>query len=395
DNVMPYPIGQLRGIRLLDDTQRRQLFTEVRKQSRKSIVSMQLWWLNRMLATPAPLQEKMTLFFHGHFTSAAIEKNAWPNYMYAQNQLYRENALGNLRDLTHAVSKDPAMLIYLDNATSNKAHPNENYARELMELFTLGHGNYSEEDIRQSARAFTGFSINRRSGTFVFNRGAHDDGTKTFLGRTGNFDGDDIVDIIYQQPACAKFWATTLLSYFVYDNPEPALVDAFANTITRNDFDLAPTMSALLQSNVFFSPRAYRARVKSPVEFVVGAHKTFGVASIEPRSLRALPAMGQVLFHPPNVAGWPGGENWVTTQTIIARENFAAALAQSPLVSESTWLGQIPTESDRAAYQLADGILQSDAPAQALGQLVAYVSGTNDIRGAAYLTMAMPAYQLA
>ncbi len=408
DNVLPYPIDQLRGARMMDDMAKRQMQQDIRKEARQSIISMQLWWLNRMLTTPAPLQEKMTLFFHGHFTSAAIEKGAWPNLIYAQNQLYRSNALGNLRDLTHAVSKNPAMLIYLDNASSNKTHPNENYARELMELFTLGHGNYSEEDIRQSARAFTGFAIDRSSGTFVFNPRIHDTGTKTFLGQSGNFDGDDIVNIIYQQPACASFWATTLLSYFVYNDPEPDLVSAFAEVLVRNNYDLAPSMSKLLQSNVFFSDRAYRALVKSPAEFVVGTYKTFELPQIDPSALRSLPAMGQILFHPPNVAGWPGGESWLTSQTMIVRENFVVALMNSQAMAQSPWLEQTPMDADRATHALAYTILQNDAPPQAFAQVIDYLDGSSTsalkglspenfqerIRGAAYLTMAMPAYQL-
>jgi uncharacterized protein (DUF1800 family) len=408
DNVMPYPVPQFQG-KMVADMARRQMMQDARKDARQSIISMQLWWLNRMLATPAPLQEKMTLFFHGHFTSAAIEKGVWPNYVNAQNQLFRSNALGNLRDLTLAVSKDPAMLLYLDNAANNKAHPNENYARELMELFTLGHGNYSEEDIRQSARAFTGWTVDRRIGAFAFNQRIHDTGSKTFLGHTGNFDGGDIIDIIYQQPACAKFWAQTLLGYFVYSNPEPELVDAFADVISRNDFNLAPSMSKLLQSNVFFSSRAYRALVKSPTEFVVGTHKALALSTIAPGTLRALPAMGQVLFHPPNVAGWPGGENWLTSQTVIVRENFVMGLLNAPMMAQSAWLDATPMDADRAAHELAYTILQNDAPPQSFTQLIDYLDGASTsalkslsaenfqerIRGAAYLTMAMPAYQLA
>ena len=399
-DVMPNPIAQLQAARQMTGTDmtKRQAVQDIRKQARESTIGMQLWWLNRMLATPAPLQEKMTLFFHGHFTTAAIEKGVWPNYVYQQNKLYRDNALGNLRDLTLAVSQNPAMLIYLDNASSNKAHPNENYARELMELFTLGHGNYSEEDIRQSARAFTGWSLDRSTGEFTINTRAHDTGTKTFLGKTGNFDGSDIVSIIYQQPACARFWANSLLGFFVYDDPEPELVEAFAAVIVRNDFNLAPSMSRLLQSNVFFSDRAYRALIKSPAEFVVGVHKALELQQIELRSLRAMPAMGQALFYPPNVAGWPGGTNWLTSQTLIARENFAVSLIRSPLADQSQWLSRVPTmptEADRAAHEIAFTILQNDAPAQAFAQLVDYIRDTTDVRGAAYLTMAMPAYQLA
>ena len=172
---------------------------------REATLDLQLWWLNRMLATPAPLQEKMTLFWHGHFTSAIREKGTEPQDMLVQNQLFRRYAVGNIRELTRAVARDPAMLRYLDGARSKKDHPNENFARELMELFTLGIGNYTENDVRESARAFTGWGL--KHGEFFVSANQHDDGTKTFLGHTGNFDGDDIINIIFTQPACSRFFA--------------------------------------------------------------------------------------------------------------------------------------------------------------------------------------------
>lgn len=380
----------------------------IRRQMLRSILSLQTWWLNRMLTTPAPLQEKMTFLFSGHFTTAAIQKGVWPNYVWNQNQLFRTNALGNLRDLTLAVSQDPAMLLYLDNWLNVKAHPNENYAREMMELFTLGHGNYTEEDVRQSARAFTGWTLNRRAGTFAFNPRTHDGGTKTFLHQTGNFDGTDIVNIVYQQPAAAKFWASFLLNNFVYNDPEPELVDRVAALIRKNDFTLAPVVSTLLQSNVFYSSRAYRALVKSPVEYVVGTYNAFGLPQIDVAALRALNAMGQRIFYPPNVAGWPGGEHWITSQTTIARQNFVAQLVNSPAMQTSSWIEQIPMNADRAASDLIGSILHGDAPRQAAAQLVGYLNGVGTsalptlsvenfeerVRGGAYLTMAMPAYEL-
>ncbi|MEO9170606.1 MAG: DUF1800 domain-containing protein, partial [Candidatus Baltobacteraceae bacterium] len=354
-----------------------------------------------------PLQEKMALYFHGHFTTAAIQKGVWPTYVWAQNELFRNSALGNVRSLTLAVSQDPAMLLYLDNARSAKAHPNENYARELMELFTLGRGNYSEEDIRQSARAFTGWTVDGRTGQFVFNARRHDDGSKTFLARSGNFDGSNIVEIIYEQPACARFWAQSLLNFFVYNNPEPQLINELANLIEKSDYDLAPVISTLLQSSVFFSPRAYRALVKSPVEFVVGAVSTFGLSQIDAPAMRALQQMGQVLFYPPSVAGWPGGSNWITSQTMIARQNFIAGLVNVPAMSES-WIDRAPLDPHLAAKEIVANLLQNDAPEQAYGQLVDYLNGSNTsalksfstenyqerVRGAAYLAAAMPAYQL-
>ena len=400
-----FPNGRPKDV---DDTERRRIFEQIRMGERDSIVQLQNWWLNRMLTTPAPLQEKMTLYFHGHFTSAAIEKGADPVMMFDQNQLFREYALGNLRDLTWQVSMDPAMLIYLDNATNVVQHPNENYARELMELFTLGVDHYTEDDVRQSARAWSGWIVDRRTGKAQFVPRRHDNGAKTFLGRNGNFSGQDIVSIIYQQPACATFWANSLLNFFVYNNPEPQLIGAVADLIRRNDYNLKPVMSTLLRSNVFFSLRAYRALVKSPVEFVVGTYKAFGLDQIGEQGQRALAQMGQVLLHPPNVAGWPGGANWLTSQTMIARQNFVAGLVNSPAMGDVQWIQSVPMRASAAASELVQRILLGDASPAALLQLAGYLNGVNTsalgtlsaenyqerVRGAAYLTMAMPAYQL-
>jgi hypothetical protein len=406
-DVMPYPGDELRALRREDDMTRREHARALRKIAAENVVALQKWWLLRMLITPAPLIEKMTFVLHGHFTTAAIEKGVWPSLVFAQNELFRSHALGNLRDLTLAVSRDPAMLLYLDNAENNKSHPNENYARELMELFVLGIGNYSEDDVRQSARAFTGWTVNRRTGEFFDNARDHDDGTKTFLGKTGNFTGSDIVGMLYAQPASERFWAQTLLGAFVYDDPEPELVERYANVIAQNQFELAPSLSVLLLSDVFYSERAYRALVKSPVEFLVGAHKTLGYTHISDGAPAALRAMGQGLFHPPNVAGWPAGTNWLTTQMLLARVNFAQRLVYDPQSSDS-WITRLPNDSAAAARTLIVMILQSDASSDASAQLLGYLEGSGTsalaalsvenrderLRNAAYLTMAMPAYQL-
>jgi uncharacterized protein (DUF1800 family) len=388
---------------------------ELRKQrrmlERRAIESAQLWWLDRMIAASAPLQEKMTLFWHGLFTTAAIEKGVTPREAVAQNRLYRQFALGNMRELAQAVSRDPAMLKYLDNERNTSAHPNENYARELMELFTLGIGNYTERDVREAARAWTGLRIERDSGEVRLVERLHDADAKTFLGKTGNFDGRDIVAIIFEQPAAARFLASKLLSFFVYSDPEPELVAALTQTIREHDFELRPVMSALLRSNVFYSERAYRALVKSPVEFVVGSYQLFGIGQAPPEALPALARMNQVLFYPPNVKGWPGGASWLNSQTVLARENFAGALMGSKDLGGATnWLlaGGV-TRPEDAARRLVQTILQGDVSKAAAAQLAGYLGGAGTsalgdlsgenfaerMRSAAYLTMATPAYQLA
>ncbi len=383
-------------------TQRR----EQRRQDRQVTTAMQLWWLNRMLTSPSPLQEKMTLYFHGHFTSRATLRFPWITYN--QNALFRRSALGNLRELTREVSKDAAMLIYLNGAQNVAAHPNENYARELMELFTLGVDHYSENDVRESARAWTGWRVARRADQVSFNPSLHDDGTKTFLGQTGNFDGDDIVNIIFKQPQCARFFAASLLNWFVYNNPEPQLVDAVAAELRANDYELAPVVATILRSEVFYSKRAYRALVKSPVEFVVGTYNALGLTTIDDSVLPALQQMGQQLFNPPSVAGWPGGQNWLTSGTMIARQNFLTRVLNSQMVATSPSLRGLPMQSRTAAARLVTTLLQGDAAPASMTDVVAYLDGAESaalaalspenydqrVSGAAYLTMAMPAYQL-
>lgn len=375
---------------------------------RKQDVANVTWWLDRMIASTSPLQEKMTLFLHGNFATASNQKGIYGLDIIEQNQLMRSYALGNFVALTHAVARDRAMLKYLDNARSNRDHPNENFARELMELFTLGIGNYTEQDVRESARAFTGYTFQRRTGAFFMNERQHDDGRKTFLGKTGNFTGDDVIDIIFQQPASAAFLARKLLEFFVYSDPEPQLVDDLAAVVRREKFELAPIMSTLLRSNVFYSERAYRALVKSPVEFVVGSYQLFGIEKTGPGVRDVLNRMGQVPFHPPSVKGWDGGAAWLSTQTVLARENFASSLMTASSGAGGPLFEGLPPSAHVAAQRLVGTILLGDATGSATAKLAAYLDGGDTalggalsgenvderMRGAAYLTMAMPAYQL-
>jgi uncharacterized protein (DUF1800 family) len=352
----------------------------------------------------------MTLFWHGHFTTAALQKGVSPAEVVAQNMLFRSYALGNVRELTQRVAVDPAMLRYLDNIHNEAAHPNENFARELMELYTLGIGNYREADVREAARAWTGLRVRRLTGEVFVNTRLHDAGSKTFLGRIGNFGGSDIVNIIFEQPAAARYFASRLLTFFVYADPEPELVEAVAELLRAHDFELAPVMTTLFSSNVFYSARAYRALVKSPVEFVVGSYRLFEVSEAEPAALAALQRMTQVLFYPPNVKGWPGGAAWLNTSTVLARENFANGLMTTNVIRGSSWLlAAGPGSPQRAAATIVDAVVQDDVSAASRARLETYLAGTDSavpgalsaenfdgrMRGGAYLTMAMPAYQLA
>jgi uncharacterized protein (DUF1800 family) len=290
---------------------------------------LQGWWLYRMILTPHPLQERLTLFWHNHFATS-VAKVKSPALMKQQNLLLRKHALGKFGPFLLEVSKDPAMLVWLDSNSNVKAHPNENYAREVMELFSLGVGNYTEHDVREAARAFTGWHT--AADRFSFNRLQHDDGVKTVLGRTGNWDGGDVVRIVVEQPAAALFLVRKLYRHFIGEGERPPdrLLEPLAERFRRSDYDVADLMGTLLRSRHFFSEHAYRQRIKSPAEYVVGMFRSFGVKP-EGEGITEggfpLPApldgMGQTLFAPPNVKGWDGGPAWLNTATVLARHNFA------------------------------------------------------------------------
>jgi len=280
------------------------------------------WWVNEMLTTPSPLTERMTLFWHNHFVSSQ-QKVRFAELMYRQNVTLRANALGHFGDLLHAIARDPAMVIYLDNARNRKGTPNENFAREVMELFTLGEGNYSEQDIKEAARAFTGWSIDRDSGNFVFRPFIHDNGTKAVLGRTGNLNGDDVLDALLSQRATAEFITRKLWREFVSPDPDETQVKRIANRFRDSRYDIKVAVYELLTSDAFYAKQNRGVLIKSPVDLVVGTLKQFDMRPSEPIPFAvAAAAMGQNLFSPPNVKGWPGGEVWINSSTLLARKQF-------------------------------------------------------------------------
>jgi uncharacterized protein (DUF1800 family) len=281
-----------------------------------------------MVFTGHPLRERMTLFWHNHFaTSQSKVQNA--GLMQRQNDLFRAHALGDFKALLAAVGKDPAMLIWLDSTANRKAHPNENYAREVMELFTLGRGRYGENDVREAARAFTGWFVVRDR--FQEVAAQHDAGSKTVLGRTGKLDGDDIPGVLLDQPACAEFLCGKLLRAFVTetDAPPPALVAPLAEAFRKSGYDIRVPVAMILRSNLFYDPAVVRRRVKSPVEHAVGTIRALEVVkpTVQADALaNACAQMGQSLYAPPSVAGWDGGPAWANSTTMLARTNFALAL---------------------------------------------------------------------
>jgi uncharacterized protein (DUF1800 family) len=296
----------------------------LRQAIKQQLYELINWWTQRMLTTPAPLVEKMTLFWHGHFATSGLKVRS-PYKLWQQNETFRRHALGNFARLTKAISRDPAMMVYLDLQTSHPEHPNENFAREVMELFTLGEGNYSEADIKESARAFTGYRIDRFE-EFRFVKNQFDGGTKTFLQQTGNWNGDQIIDIILKQPAAGKFISSKLWKFFAYEDPDPQLIDKLAE-LFRQNYEVRPLLETVFSSEEFYSQRARDAIVKSPVQYVVESGRTLGVNLPGGRTLFAVyQRLGQVPFFPPNVKGWDGGKSWINTATLTFRYQLARQL---------------------------------------------------------------------
>jgi uncharacterized protein (DUF1800 family) len=274
---------------------------------------------------PYPLQEKLTLFWHGHFTTSAKDERG-ALLIWTQNELLRRNVAGNFRENVRQISRDPAMLDYLNNQQNRKAHPNENYARELMELFTLGIGNYTEYDIREAARAFTGWAHDGED--FIFRRYDHDDGDKKFFGKKGDFDGDDVIEIILNHPACAKYIAGRFWNFFAYEDAEPPMIESLGQLLRESKWEIRPMLRTMFASQAFYSDRAIGSQIKSPVQLVVGTIRLLGLDMPPVRALQGpLNQMGQVPLEPPNVKGWPGGRQWINTSTLFVRYNTAVWLA--------------------------------------------------------------------
>jgi uncharacterized protein (DUF1800 family) len=275
----------------------------------------------------------MTLFWHNHFVSG-MQKVQSPQLMYRQNVLLREHALGNFGTLLRAVSRDPAMLRYLDSAFNRKGRPNENFARELMELFTLGEGHYSEQDVKEVARAFTGWSLDPETGAFLFRPALHDDGPKTVFGREGNFGGDDVLDLLLARPETATLIARKLWREFVSPQPAPAEVARIAGALRNSGYDIRAALRVLFNSDAFYAPANRGVLIKSPVDLVEGTLRQFGfeVPDVLP-FVFAMGQFGQVLFAPPNVKGWPGGELWINATTLLRRKQFLDTLFQDRLAA--------------------------------------------------------------
>jgi uncharacterized protein (DUF1800 family) len=313
--------------------------TEQEKEERQTITRTQneqsrqlnLDWVQRMISTENPLVEKMTLFWHGHF---ACRSN---NPMFAQqlNNIQRKYALGSFKALLVEVSKSAAMLQYLNNQQNRKNRPNENFARELMELFTIGRGNYTEQDVKESARSFTGWTYNKE-GDFEFKKALHDDNIKVFFGNTGNFDGSAIIDQILDKPATSVFICRKLYGFFVNDTPNEVHIKELSNYFYRQKYDIGGLMQKMFSSDWFYSKENIGSKIKSPAELLVGLSREFHVTYNKPQVLIQLQSnLGQYLFNPPNVAGWPGGQNWIDSSSLMLRMKIPSLVLNDGLIDFS------------------------------------------------------------
>jgi uncharacterized protein (DUF1800 family) len=388
---------------------------EMRQEQHGELLDLRAWWLARMKESSAALLEKMTLFWHGHFaTSAQKVKGAYA--MWRQNETLRAHALGNFTTLLKAISRDPAMLVYLDLAQSNKDHPNENWSREVMELFTLGIGHYTEQDVRESARAFTGYRIDLQRNAFRFLGRQHDETLKTFLGHTGNFSGDDILDLIVEQPSCAHFIGRKVWRFFVEDEPSSASVETVAQLLHRSGYEMRPVLREIFLSSDFYSDRVRRTQIKSPVQFLVQSCKLLET-DLPPALVaeNAMRAMGQLLFAPPNVKGWDGGKSWVSTSTLLFRYNFAnyllsgtihqptapPALRRDPVELTKIAPAAVRKDPEKLIAALSARLFQASPTPKQSETFLAYLktrgaeADDETIRHLLHLMMSTPQFQLA
>jgi uncharacterized protein (DUF1800 family) len=396
-----------------DQMQVQELGKELRKVNQQRIRALQETWISRMIHTEHPLAEKLTLFWHGHFaTSFEKVDDAW--LMWRQNELLRAGALGPFGDLAKGISRDGAMIRWLDLDRSTKRAPNENFARELMELFTLGEGNYTEADIKEAARAFSGYRFSPRDRAFQIATGQHDDGSKQVFGKSGNYSGDDIIDFILENRACSRFIGSRLWEFFAGPEPDAALATALGEALRQQNYAIRPFLARIFQSRLFYSKGVAHALIKGPVDWLVNACRTLEIeAPPIPVLTEWFRQLGQVPFAPPNVRGWEGGRSWISATTLIARGTYAGILVgaknpQHPSMRDGRftpanplpWVQGIPPEDIAAIAQVLAVRLFGPRPADSAvlaAQAALRESGTDliGLRTALHRLMCLPEYQLA
>ncbi len=407
---------------------------EAERVDRQQMREIQHWWVKRLIESPRPLEEKMTLFWHGHFaTSYRTIEDSY--HMFMQNQLFRKHAVGNYGKLLYEIIRDPAMIAYLDNNDSRKGKPNENLARELMELFSLGVGNYTEQDIKEGARALTGFTF--YDDEFSFQKDNHDTGNKKILGKSGPLDGDGFVSAILESRNCARYMAQKLYRFFVadfptgrdeIDKPAESVMRQIASSLVSNKYELKPVLKKLFSSEHFYDPAILREQIKGPTELVVGAVRSLDAPVRDLGVLAdAMNLMGQNLFFPPSVKGWDGGRSWVNTATLFIRQNILCflltgktpqgydALAKSERYDARAFLSSLDPSGDGTTGPFAGKPSEGEL-SQVVDEILRFTLGTVDpinkenlisyfstranklndetLTGALLLITSMPEYQL-
>jgi uncharacterized protein (DUF1800 family) len=374
-------------LRAMSQEQRQELI----KQNRESIRALNVLWLSRMATSEAQLREKMTFFWHDHFACRlhGARLVQW------QNNTLRTHALGKFGELLSAIARDPGMLQFLNNQQNRKEHPNENFAREVMELFTLGRGHYSEQDIREAARAFTGWGFRPLTGEFVFRKQQHDYGSKTFLGKTGNFDGQDILDILLEQRQTARFLTAKLCRFLLHPDPEPEQVEAWAKRFYESGYDISGLLEHIFLSDAFYSSRNLGARIKSPVEYIVSLMRLLDLQFQDESSPVLIQrALGQMLFDPPSVAGWPEGRNWIDSSSMLARLRIPEALvyaAELDMEIKGSFAGNEEVAGDREGFKRR---LDASIRWEGLSRHLARLSGPARVQEAASYLLQAPQQRL-
>jgi uncharacterized protein (DUF1800 family) len=354
--------GLMMGIDQVGRVQRKELTPDERKQmqqkNREGIRNLNLYWLKEMVNSRAQLREKLAFFWHGHFACRNL------NVFYQQGLLgtIRRHALGDFGTLLKEVSKSAAMLNFLNNQQNRKGHPNENFAREVMELFTLGRGHYTEHDVKEAARAFTGWTANAK-GEFVFRKGQHDYGNKTVLGKSGEFEGEHVLDILLEQKQTARFVSQKIYRFFINEEIDQEKAEMLAERFYQSGYDIASLMEDIFTSDWFYEEKNIGSRIKSPVELIAGIRRMVPMTLSNEESLIVLQRLlGQILFYPPNVAGWPGGRSWIDSSTLMMRMripklfNDADELNVTPKDDDDQMMGRPDTENNDTIVRKKTGI---------------------------------------
>jgi len=369
-------------------------------KGREKSVELRQWWLRRMRETTNPAREKATLFWHGHWASGK-PKVKDPFHLHRQNETLRANALGPFAPFAKQISRDPVMIEYLDLQSSTAKNPNENFAREVMELFMLGEGHYSEADITEAARAFTGYRVCRETGRFEFRARQNDSKNKTFLGKTGALTGDDVIDLIVEKPRCSEFLAGKIWTFYAGTKPSDALQQALGNEYRRNGMDTGQLLRTIFTSQEFFAPNVVRHQIKSPVHWLVQLCKTLEIPIPGPKQSHAtLANLGQKLFEPPNVKGWDGGRAWISSSTLLVRYNAAGNLVRGgagpkPNIDKLVPPGLSP---EKTADSIAWRLFQAPMPPALRERTLTFISekgsSASARRDLLHLLMSTPEYQL-